>query len=66
MSCGVGHRHGSDPALLWCKPAATAPVWPLAWKPPYAAGAALKIIVSFPYPVANLDLKNEFLQPVGP
>ena len=26
MSCGVGHRCGSDPALLWlwCRPAATA------------------------------------------
>ena len=44
MSCGVGHRHGSDPALvwLWCGLAATAPIRPLAWKPPYAAGAALK------------------------
>ena len=28
MSCGVGHRHGSDPKLLWlwCRPAATAPI----------------------------------------
>ena len=26
MSCGVGHRHGSDLALLqlWCRPAAVA------------------------------------------
>ena len=42
MSCSVGHRHGSDPALLWlwrC-PVATAPIQPLAWEPPYAAGAA--------------------------
>ena len=33
-----------DPALLWlwCRPAATAPTGPLAWEPPYAAGAALK------------------------
>ena len=33
-----------DPALLWlwCRPAATAPIWPLAWEPPYGAGAALK------------------------
>jgi len=31
-----------DPALLWlwCRPAATAPIGPLAWEPPYAAGAA--------------------------
>ena len=36
--------HGSDPALLWlwCRPAAVAPIRPLAWEPPYAAGAALK------------------------
>ena len=43
MSCGVGRRHGSDSALLWLwwRLAATAPVGPLAWEPPYAAGAAL-------------------------
>ena len=40
MSCGVGHRHGSDPALLWlwCRPAAVALIQPVAWKLPYAAG----------------------------
>ena len=27
---------------LWCRLAATAPIRPLAWEPPYAAGAALK------------------------
>ena len=27
---------------LWCRPAATAPMRPLAWKLPYALGAALK------------------------
>ena len=44
MSWGVGHRHGSDQALLWLwhRPAATAPIQPLAWEPPYAAGEALK------------------------
>ena len=44
MICGVGRRHGSDPALLWlwCRPAVAAPVQPLAWELPYAAGAALK------------------------
>ena len=33
-----------DPTLLWlwCRPAATALIGPLAWEPPYAAGAALK------------------------
>ena len=44
MSCGVGRRHSSDPVLLWlwCKAATIAPIRPLAWEPPYAAGAALK------------------------
>ena len=44
LSCGVGHRHSSHPALLrlWCRLAAVAPIQPLAWEPPYAAGAALK------------------------
>ena len=27
---------------LWCRLAAAAPIWPLAWKLPYAAGAAIK------------------------
>ena len=34
-----------DPVLLWLwcsRPAATAPIKPLAWEPPYAAGEALK------------------------
>ena len=44
MSCGVLHRRGSDPALLWlwCRQAATAPIRPLAWEPPYATGVALE------------------------
>ena len=44
MSCGVGHRHGSDPTLLWLwrRLAATAPIGPLTWELPSAAGAALK------------------------
>ena len=44
MSCGVGHRRGSDPTLLWlwCRPAAEAPIRPLAWKLPCATDAALK------------------------
>ena len=43
MSCGVGHRLSSDPALLWlwCRLAAIALV-PLAWEPPYAMGTALE------------------------
>ena len=44
MSCVAGRRHGSDPALLWLwhRPEATAPIRPLVWEPPYAAGAALE------------------------
>ena len=44
MSCGVGRGRGSDPVLLWlwCRPAATARIRPLAWESPYAVGMALK------------------------
>ena len=44
MSCGVGRRWYSNPTLLWLwrGPAATAPIRPLAWDPPYAEGMALK------------------------
>ena len=44
MSCGVGGRHGSDPKLLWMwhRPAAVAPIRPLVWELPYAAGVPLK------------------------
>ena len=44
MSCGVGHKCGSDPVFLWLcsRLAATALIQPLAWEPPYAAGVALK------------------------
>ena len=44
MSFGVGCRRGSDSALLWlwCRPAATALIRPLAWEPPYATGVALE------------------------
>ena len=42
--CGVGLRGGSDPAwlCLWCRPAAVAPIQPLAWEPTCAEGVALK------------------------
>ena len=41
MSCGVGHRRGSDPTLLWLwgRPIATALTGPLPWESPYAAGS---------------------------
>ena len=45
MSCGVVHRHGSDPVSLWlwCTlEAAAAPIQPLVWELPYAAGVAVK------------------------
>ena len=44
MGCGVGHRQGLDPVLLWlwCWPVATAFIRPAAWVPPHAAGAALE------------------------
>ena len=44
MSCGVGHRPGLDPVLvwLWYRPVSTAPIRPLAWEPRYAMGVALK------------------------
>ena len=44
MSCGIGHRHGSDPTLLWLwyRPVITALSAHLAQEPRYAAGVALK------------------------
>ena len=44
MSCGVGCRHSSDPVLLrlWRRSAATAPIRPLVWEPPYATGSSLE------------------------
>ena len=47
MSYGVGCRYGLDLTWLWLwlwhRPAATAWNRPLAWEPPYAEGAALKV-----------------------
>ena len=44
VNCGVGHRAVWDPGLLWLwyRLAAAAPIQTLAWKLPFAAGAALK------------------------
>ena len=44
MSCGVGGRPGSDLVLLWLwhRLAATAPIQPQAWEPPYTVGMAIK------------------------
>ena len=54
VSYNVGHRLGSDPALLWlwCRPAAIVPIQPLAWEHPYAAGAA-------PQKKAKKNFENE-------
>ena len=43
MSWGVGCTRGLDLAWLWlwCRPAAAAPIRPLAWEPPYAVHMAL-------------------------
>ena len=40
VSCGVGLRRGSDPALLWLwhRLVAIAPIRPLAYELPYAMG----------------------------
>ena len=40
MNCGVDHRCGLDPSLLWL--VHTAPIQPLAWELPCATGAELK------------------------
>ena len=49
VSCGIGHRCRLDLVLLWlwCRPAAAAPIRPLAWELPYATGSSLesKIII---------------------
>ena len=64
MSCGVGCRRSSDPALLWlwCRPAATALVGPLAWESPYATGGSLKNQKNAP---PNFCL-IQFLSRIGP
>ena len=53
MSCGVGHRCGSDLAMMWLwhRLEATAPIPPLAWEPPYAMGMALKRQNKFIYKI---------------
>ena len=44
VSCGVGHRRGLDPALLWVgsRLAALALIRPVAWELPNASDVALK------------------------
>ena len=75
MSCGVGHRCGSDRSLLrlCCRLVAVALMQSLAWEPPYAAlkravggGGAKRVIgrLGFnPWPRDLVAIKNieEFL-----
>ena len=44
MSQGIVRRLSLDPKLLWLwhRPAAIAPIRPLAWEPPYAMDAGFK------------------------
>ena len=41
---GMGYRCSTEPVLLWLwrRPAAAAPIGPLAWELPYIAGAVIK------------------------
>ena len=61
MSSVVGPRHGWDPKLLWLRHrlAAIAPSGPLAWEPPYAAGAALKSKIIITIIVMNQKIQWE-------
>ena len=65
MSCGIGHRGDSDPALLWlwCRPSAIALIQPLAWEPPYALGAALQRQNTPPF--FFLNFQNQMLIQCG-
>ena len=60
MSCGVGGRHGSDPALLWLWSwlAAASPIQPLAQELPHATGIGLKRKKKIDF----LKIKNSFLK----
>ena len=44
VNCGLGHRGGSDPTLLWLwrRPAAAAQIRPQAWESPYVRGDVLR------------------------
>ena len=44
VSCAIDCKCGLDPSSLWLwhRPAAIAPIGPLAWEPPCAEGVALK------------------------
>ena len=62
MSYSVVHRRGSDPTLLWLwhRPAATAPIGPLAWERSYAVGEALEKKNKTKQNLHNLKLDSGF------
>ena len=61
MSCGIGCRRGADTSLLWLwwRLSATAPIGPLAWEPPYAAGVAQEMAKRQKKKTTVLHLKSE-------
>ena len=60
VNCGVGGRRSLGLAWLWLwrRPAALAPVQPLAWELPYAAGAARnkQTVKNFGVPVQKIKI----------
>ena len=77
VSCGVGRRRGSYPALLWLwhRLVAAAPIWPLAWKPPHAAGCGPekkkkkkiethKYVSNFIICYKNANINDRFRSPI--
>jgi len=64
VSCGVGCRRGLDPALLWLwrRPVATAPIQPLAWEPPYAAGVAQEVATTTTTTTTTTTKKRKGIQ----
>ena len=69
-SCSVGHRCGSDLALLWLWLAAAAPTPLLAWELIYAVGVALKtkqnkILKTTPEEILGLSQIASHLQPLN-
>ena len=53
-----------DPVLLclWRRPAATGPIRPLAWEPPYAASAALEKTKTKKTNIVSVRMQVQFLR----